>query len=303
MEEKISRYLSVWNACDLKCIYCYNDLKKSEEIFLNSYQNCIKRIDNLAREKPHIVIIWWEPLIYPKILNLLIYIKYKKIKSVALITNWVKFADMKFTNMFYRINTVTFLKISINAHNEELEELISRKPWINLLKREKWIKNIVNLMKNDSSWDELLILASNTVITKYNYKYVWEIVEYIYNLWIKNIAISFVYNLRWFSKNNLKSVVKYSDIIEEINKIKLKDDINFRIDWLPYCLHEKIKIKGYSIREVKDYHDKTGQANKEDYKKQYKSKLKKCDNCKDYWKYCNWVFKFYLEMFWDSEFQ
>ncbi len=299
MQRKHTKYLDLWNACNLRCNFCYNDLKREEKTYFRDIISVLKDVQKIRNDNNSITIVWWEPFMYPDILKVLAFVKKLDFKNIWITTNGTKLADMSFLLKIYKL-WINSLEFSIHANSEELENTITSRPGKNLLKREAWIKNVLILNKK---FDKKINIYSNTVINTTNYKEIINIIKYIRDLWIKDISVSFMYNLKWLSEKNKNILVKYSDVINILNKSEEKfKDINLEIDWLPYCLHKQIKNKTYKIRE-----EESCKRQKKDYKYidskiDFKVKLKQCNNCSKYWKLCNWVFKDYLDIFWDSEF-
>jgi MoaA/NifB/PqqE/SkfB family radical SAM enzyme len=286
-------YLSIWNACNIKCKFCYNDLAKSNNIFFESIEDSLFKIKEIKKNYNKIIIVWGEPFFYPYILDCLKYIKKMNFNKVLIVTNWIKLSDLKYAILLYKY-WVNSLEFSIHANNKKMDEQISWKSWKNFIKREVWIKNILLL---NNKFDNKISLYSNTVINSINYENIINIIEYINNLWIKNISISFMYNVKWLSKENIKLLVKYSDVINVLNNSNNNfKSINLKINWLPYCLHKKITNVYYKIR-------KENVSKKTDTKNNYLIKLEECSKCQVYWKLCNWVFSDYLYLFWNSEFK
>lgn len=296
-----SAYLSVWNACNLKCKFCYNDLNRKEKNYFKPLKDSIFTIKKIRKNFNYIIIVWWEPFLHPDILKILSYINLLKFEFVWIVTNWIKLADIWLWIKLFQL-WVTTLQFSIHGNSSVLENNIS---WINELnfkKREKGIKNIISL---NGKLKENISLTSNTVINSINYKFIIQIINYITELWLNEISISFVYNLKGLSSENKKMLVKYSDVIDIFNKSK--DDFwntNLSIEWLPYCLHKKIKNIKYKIREEKDYYNMKEKYNDLDQKNlDKKSKLKDCKKCTAYWKFCFWVYNEYIKKFWELEFK
>lgn len=293
-------FLSVWNACNLRCQFCYNDYERDLEQFFFDEKEIFKWALKIKKSKNSLVLVWWEPFLHPKINRILLFIKYLNLKYLRIVTNWIKLSDINFAKSLYEYN-VTSIEISIHSNNGSIEKKVTKRPGENFLLREKWVLNIVYL---NTKFDNKITLYSNTVINYHNYKNIVEIIRYIYNLWIKNINISFMYDLKGLSYDNKKLLVKYSDIIDEINKkcFELPSDMILKIDWLPFCLHNKILLKWYLIREVDYYYKVSKWILNVDLKLENKLKLNVCHWCSAYWKYCAWVFSEYVNLFGEKEF-
>lgn len=287
------KYLSIWNACNLECQFCYNDLLRSKKTFFADLKDLYRQVIEIKKTNDRINIIWWEPFLYPNISELLLFIKKQWFKKVLIVTNGTKLSSIDFSILLYKYS-VNSLEFSIHSNSVEIEKLITKRSWKSFLEREQWIKNIHKL---NNKFENKLSLSSNTVINFYNYKEINNIINYIWWMWIKNIALSFIYNLKWLSVDNKKLLVKYSDVIKILNKYENNKNLNIEIDWLPYCLHKNIKSFAYIIREENSWKNMYL-----DSKIKYKVKLKECSKCEAYWKLCDGVFKDYVEKFWDDEF-
>jgi len=266
------------------------------------YEKILKQLDNLTWD--YVCIVWWEPLFYPRILDLIAEIKSRNIKMIRLVTNWVKLSEEDFLSKLLS-SWVNSIQLSIHADSAELEEKLTERKW-SFNKRDLWVRNLVKLIK-ENKLD--IKLYSNTVPNSYNINQLDSIIKYIYSLWIKNIVVSWIYNTYWFTKTNQEMLCKYSDIIYRINNIKdfIEKNINLEVHWLPLCLHKKILINNYKIRELRPqeiYEILKGKENKPTsvYNKTYKSWIDACNNCYAYWKFCLWVFNDYLDKYWAWEF-
>lgn len=294
--------ISLWNACNLRCKFCYNDYGRDHKQEYFSFENIRSQID-LAQD--YVCIVWWEPLFHPNIFEILDYVLFKKIKIVWIVTNWIRFSDNDFLEKFikYKVDVIQF---SIHSDNPQIDELISSRKWA-FINREKGIINYMKLIKNNNLKIEIY---SNTVPNKYNIDRLDYVIKYINSFWIKNIVISGIYNIKWFTDTNRSILCKYSEIVEKINLLKdfiVENRINLEVHWIPLCIHKNILIWRYKIRELWKKEIRKILHSKEtswlaQYNKDYKILISKCKTCSAYWKFCLWVFKDYVEQFGEEEF-
>lgn len=293
------QYISIWNACNLRCKFCYNDHNRLQRQFFLWLDELKSIAYNHRLKDDKICVVWWEPLAYSNIFDLLNYLESLNFTTIWLVTNWVFLSDITTVNKLLKYSNLT-IQVSIHSNNEIIEQKISQREWI-FEKRDIWINNLLTI--SDEIWYRL-DLHSNTVANLININFIWDIIEYIKNLWIKNIHFSGMYNLKWLSNDNLDMVPMYSDIISQLSKILyLVDDrtINLKIHWIPLCMHRTIWNSNYQIRELQF----NGFLNKDTWeieKIKHKSLIDSCNICFAYWKYCNWPFNHYLDLYWSSEF-
>ena len=295
-----SYYISIWNACNLRCKFCYNDLQRDSRQFFRPYTDIVRELLQINNKNTHIIIVWWEPLLYPHIFDLLDKIESLWFCWIWLVTNGICLDNDWIIERLLKYKSLS-LEVSIHSDSEHLEASVTQRS-NNFLKKERGILRLLALKK---SLNSDLYIHVNTVANRYNIEHLSDVIKYTYNLWLKNISLSCIYNLWWFSETNLSTVVKYSEILREIVKISSLLDwnkLNLKVNWLPLCFHknESLLSLHYKIREldciVVDDNDGEGE------KKKFKITTNKCNNCYAYKRHCNWIFDFYLREYSDSEF-
>lgn len=230
-----------------------------------------------------------------KILDLCSKLNYE---DIWIVTNWIRLAD---NDILFRLIKYKNLSIQVSVHSrdEKSEQAITQRKW-GFKKRETWLKRILKL---DKVLNNKLKIYSNTVFNSINIEDIDKVVYYLYDLGITNIHLSAIYSLSGISQKNKSMLVRYSQIIKKIywlRSVYVGKSVNITLDWIPLCVYRWLKKRFFNIREL-GYDD----LNKESWESDrlvYKKKLKKCESCCVYGKQCNWVFEFYLEAFWEDEF-
>lgn len=279
--------INIWNACNSKCTYCM-----SSYIDINSIwdkNTILKSIISKKKFYNSIWFIWWEPTIFP---NLLEFVKLSKLlgyKYIQITTNWMKLSNLEYFEKLVK-NWLNTIKLSISSIYDDIEFAITKVPKAYELKKNA-IKNY-NILKK--KYD--IILDTQTVVSKYNYKFIFDIAKNFLENNINSIRMQFVGHYESYPEENLKaSFINYdkitpylknlTDFIRENNlhQIKIADfPICYLVEnWIVKNEKENIIWEYYDFfDEVADGRNKTEfsfQQHKLNIFKCYP--LKKCKNC------------------------
>ncbi len=175
----------------------------------------------------------------------------------------------------------------------------------------EWKKVFENIKKY-WKWN---FFKANIVITQDNLEELFNIVKYLFENNIKNIAITYpdCWN-DYYTKNHLLTSVmpKYSDLVNKLIKIidfSEENKINLKVVDLPFCIFpNKYLDKIFKLSDDYDYEErlKIESKDEEDFRDsendfpRERKKIEKCENCKDK-NICWWPGIKYIELYWDNE--
>ncbi len=196
--------------CQLKCPWCYRELDlwkvKSKHIDLDEMKNQVDKFQN-TRNVQTISIAWWEPLLYPDIVNLVSYISSKNLYT-KIFTNWLelneilllKLKDAWLTELVIHVDM--FQNIPWYEWKNEIELIELRQKYVDLIRKVWW----VNL------WFIMPISDKNII-------YIWELLEfYRKNIdTINLIVFSNFKDISWDDKESLTC----DKLVDEISKYTL----------------------------------------------------------------------------------
>lgn len=296
--------VNIWNACNSKCTFCMSSHSNTAEKW--DKNTIIKTIIWKKGEYNSIWFIWWEPTVFPDLPEFIKLAKLLGYKYIQITTNWMRLSNKSYFENLVK-NGLNTIKLSISSIDDQIEAAITKVPKSYSLKKQA-IENYNELKKNYN-----LSLDTQTVISKYNYEYIFDIAKNFLDSGVNSIRMQFVWHYHSYPAQNLKdSFVNYdkttpylkklTDYIEQNNlhKITIAD--------FPICyLIENWIVKNEKSHIIWEYHDffdqvadgrtKTEfsfQQQKLDKLKYYP--LKKCKNCpfKNF-RPCPWFNVWYME--------
>lgn len=285
--------LPLWNACNLRCSFCYNDERRNTKTFYPELSEIIEIALKNRKNTSVINIIWWEPLMYPKIFEFLDYLQSIDYK-ITIITNWVKLWDELFCEKLSKYNILN-ITISIHSHSNEIEDKITQRKIGVFDKKIKWYLNAKKYFKSVNinsviTWDNLELFEDNIIhfYVEYNQKM---------------FSLHWIINWDFSSFDNIAVMVDYGKIINWLNSLwnkELSNNLILKIHWIPLCIHINVKNIFYLIREIDSYHLFAINHSSENL---LQSKIKnnyigdKCRKCFAFWKFCFWPWKIYVEKY------
>lgn len=285
----------IWNACNLRCKFCYNDSWREKKQYFEDIEVLKKRLLKYHFiGKKVINIIWWEPLMHPKIFELFDFLKENNF-ILNMVTNWTRLWDLDFLESFLKYkNNFENITVSVHSHKELIEEKITWRK----LSLEKKLLAIEALKLNNINFSLTMVLCN------YNINYLQEIINFYVSNYNKKIWLQWMITGWWLSNTNIKTLPNYSTIIEKLNNFDNDDSLR-SICWIPLCIHFKIKNKNYIIRELTR---ERLYALNWDWKNLHLSILNdnyiwdKCKKCFAFLKFCFWPWKIYVNKYWYNEF-
>ncbi len=306
--------INIGKVCNNKCKFCMSSqAKNSDKIFVK--KDLLKKKIAFYEENWYnsIWFLWWDVSIYPDLEEIILYCREKKFKNINIISNSIRFDDIDFLTKIVKAGPTRF-NISIHSHIDTIEDYLTSVPW-GLKRKLKAIDNLNILVNN---WLIKSPLSINMVINKINYKTIVESTLYFFHKKnITDIRINFV----WLS-DDVKDAwdelkISYTEFLPYLKKliyISLKEKIRITFDTIPPCIFLKLWIKDIDniikifLWEDKDYIREIDHINDNDKfdwverkRNGLKTKFKICEKC-SYNYHCQWVWREYKELYWESEF-
>ncbi len=151
---------SIWNACNLRCKFCYNDEWRTQKQVFIDKNKIFLELYRLRNQTEKINLIGGEPLFHPDIFEILEYIKELNFTNLSIVTNGVKLADADFTERLLKDYDINSITISIHSNNNVSEDVITQRKDI-LNKKIQWLNNVFDIKKKVDSkvhiWIALVI--------------------------------------------------------------------------------------------------------------------------------------------------
>lgn len=206
-------------SCNFWCIHCYSNCSYDKKKHL-SIDDAKKMIDIFDQEKIQFVqILWWEPMMYPWILDIIEYALSKNF-IFCINSNWY----LLNTEVIKKLSKVWLKYIQISLHWEEKEHIAITQKKDSF---ERVIKNIKELIKSDIN------ISISCLVSNINKDTIFDFLEYVIKLWVKNIQLLTPLS-QWRAKANNISLDQ-----KDYNKLKKKlimfknthTDINLDLPW------------------------------------------------------------------------
>lgn len=307
--------INIWKACNNKCRFCMSAEVGRDEKKLTDVDLVIKEINTYADKwYTSIGFLWWDISIHPHIFRIIKESKKYWFQNINVITNGMVFSDYNKAQALV-LSWTTRVNISIHSHIHKIEDYITQIQG----GLEKKLQAMDNFNDLYNKWFLLSPVSINIVVNGMNYTSVVESVLYFYKMkWIRDIRINFIWNRYFFTEQDkvilALTYTKFFVYLKRLVYIALKYNIRITFDSIPACILYKVDPKNYKtiiarfLWEDKDHIEEVSNINMDttfDWKKQktddLKSKFSQCNNC-IYRDTCQWVWKEYVEEYWESEF-
>lgn len=294
--------------CNQKCTYCmeYPNMEQAWNKKITKYDILKKLIKYKKLWYNHVTYLWWEPFIQWVFLDALKI--WKKLWYKILVTT--NCTTLHIDNQASKyLPYIDELILSVEAIDKDRQQVISRtKTYV------KWEEVFINIKKY-WAWN---YLKANIVITKDNLDILFDLVKYVFEKWVNNIAITYPDIALWYywKQHILEKVApSYTDcanVLNEIIKFCEDKNINLKLPDFPFCIFPNNDIERYiKLTDDFDYQTRVKVDHKdeeEDRKNLIEKKeiprerywLEKCDTCKYKWK-CWGPSLYYKELFWLDE--
>ena len=289
--------VKVWFACNNHCSFCvqWDKRNKFKPRKLKEIKDILDKEYNSWAE--YVVFTWWEPTVHPDLVESVRYAKKIWYKQIQIQSNWTNFSKEDYTKDLIEAWVTEFSPSIHWFHRETHDKQVN-----NIWAWDKIIKWIILLKKLNQ------YIIMNSVITQSNYKEIPELATLLTKLWVNQFQFAFVHIL-WSADKNKKTVVpKKSDVIPYIHKaldIAKKNQKKVYTEAIPYCLMQWYEwaIAENIMPETSVHDAESFIESYADYRwNEWKAKREECKKCKQY-KYCEWPWKEYPEMYWWDEFK
>lgn len=300
--------LYVWWTCNQKCTYCIE--YENMEFAWKKKVSKLDILKNLIKYKKlwynHVTYLWWEPFIQPVFLDALKL--WKKLWYTILVTTNCTTLHLESQASKF-LPYIDELFLSVEAIWIEEQQKISR------------TKNYVywdNVFENIYKYWKGKTLKANIVITKDNVENLYELVKFVVEKWISDIAITYPdLNLRYYWKEFIleKIAPNYTQCVNQVIPIieyTKQNNVRLKLPDFPFCVFPEWSREEY-IKLTDDYDFATRiKINHEeqemdrwkldDFKKLPRKRrhVRKCDSCK-YKKTCWWPAYVYRLLYWLDE--
>lgn len=239
----------VWWTCNQKCTYCieFPNMEKAWTKRVDKYDILKKLLKYKKLWYNHVTYLWWEPFIQPVFHDALIL--WKKLAYTILVTTNATTLHIDSQAKKF-LPYIDELFLSVEAIRIEDQQLISR------------TKNYVHwdlVFENIKKYWKWTLLKANIVITQDNKNKLLDLVKFVNEKWIKNIAVTYPDIMNdYYSKEHIldKIAPRYFELINTIEKIyeySKINNINLKIVDIPYCIFSKNNLSEYI--KLTDDHD------------------------------------------------
>lgn len=298
----------VWWTCNQKCTYCmeFPNMEQAWNKKVTTFDILKKLIKYKKLGYNHVTYLWWEPFIQEVFLDALKIWK-KLWYTILVTTNCTTLHIENHAKKF--LPYIDELILSVEAIDKELQQTISRtKTYV------KWDEVFENIKKY-WNWK---YLKANIVITQDNLDILFDLVKYVYEKWVNDIAITYpdiALNYYWKEHIINRVAPRYSECISKLNdivKYSEINNINLKIPDFPFCVLPKNDIDKY-IKLTDDYDYQTrikidheeNEKDRRDLKEYWdmprqRFYQKECNNCLYIGK-CWGPSVYYEELYWLNE--
>lgn len=285
----------VWWTCNQKCTYCmeFPNMEKAWTKKVSKLDILKKLLKYKLDWYNHVTYLWGEPFIQWVFLDSLILAK-KFDYTVLVTTNATTLHIEKQAQKF--LPYIDELFLSVEALTIEDQQKISRTK--NYVHWEKVFENI------NKYWNWKMLKA-NIVITQDNLNILFEIVKYLNEKWVKNIAITYpdldteYYTIKHILEKVAPKYLQCVPILLKIIDFCDKNKIFLKLPDFPFCVFPKENlIKFIKLTDDFDYQTRLkikyneeeidrGNLELPDQIPRERNKVSKCTWCK-YYNICWW---------------
>ena len=299
--------LLVGFSCNNNCIFCSN---MADRDFNSPTEEVLRKIDRGYKQGFRILeFIGGEITIRPDFFDLVSYAKKIGFEDVRITSNGRLFSYPEFTQKAWQAG-LKVVVVSLYGHNKRLHEAVTRTPG-SFKQCVQGIKNISKIKGMD--------LIINTVVSRINYKFLYQIGQFIHQLGVREWhPLELLPDGRGAEHYDILAV-PYKELSPYIKKIgKLAGHKIERIEFFdfPFCLFDRELLNNKNINYFtpqKRYEDieiqahdpafrvkKIVQGKKIIYQDKYKTKPSFCRHCL-YFYQCGGIAKPYFKRYQDRE--
>jgi MoaA/NifB/PqqE/SkfB family radical SAM enzyme len=297
--EKKRLDLKVGFTCNNNCLFCAQAHKKNL-MDRTTEELKIDLLNSLGNNCTEVIFTGGEPTIRKDIFELVSFAKNIGYELIQVQTNGRMLAYEQFLDKLIK-SGVTEFSPALHGHNSYVHDMqtMSKGSF------DQTVKGIKNLKKYDQ------YIISNSVVTKFNYKFLPKIVEFLLNLNVDQFQLAFVHPVGNAMKNFDSVVPKKSDVqpfMREALEVAKEHGVKpgkVMVEAFPFCFmngYDNFCSELYIPKaEVRD-----SEAVIEDFEKwrkeEGKCKFEQCKECKFYL-VCEGPWKEYSDMFGSEEFK
>ena len=283
--------------CNNNCIFCSASQCRSR-LKDKTFSEISKDLEN-GREQDYdyVEFIGGEPTIRKDFISILKKARELGYKTIAITTNGRMFSNPSFTKKTIDAG-LDYITFSLHGHNSKLNDSITRTPG----SFDQIIQGIKNILEKTKNKEELGIMI-NTVVCKFNYKYLTEIAKLLTQLKIEHWSISDLIP-DGNAKQSYKSLsVRLFDLRMELEKLSNYSKHLEKLYFLefPYCVLPK-KTDSMVLLSKPEDASRVNQIgfNPTDTKSSLKTKIPYCNDCK-FNKRCGGIWKEYINKFGEGD--
>ncbi len=275
--------LDLGGECNNNCIFCFLGDKSS---YANLSTGSAKRKICEARENGanELVLTGGEPTIRKDLVDIVAYAKGLGYRLIQMQTNARLLCYRDYVDKLVRAGITEFVP-AVHGHEAGLHDGLVRVPGA----FEQTVKGIKNMVSKG------VYMLTDTVIVKQNFKFLPEITEFLFNLGVSQVQLSFVHPIGNAYRNFEDVVPRISDVEAPLKKaLKLAEKMEKPIttEGVPLCF-----LEGFENRAVEYLLPETEFENENMSSlriNQEKTKSDECGKCV-YFKTCEGIWNEYSE--------
>lgn len=235
-------------SCNNYCRFCI-DADKRNFLEKTTQEIVLEMVDARKRGRTYLEIIGGEPTIRQDLIYLIREAKKIGFRTILMATNGRMLAYKKYAKSLIDAG-ITSIIFSIHGHNSKLHDSLTR--------AKGSFKQLMSGFDNIKSLG-FREVGSNTTIVKQNYKHMFNIGDFIYNLGIRNAEFIFVDPNYGGAHNNFKEMVpRISEAAPYIRKCldigKGNKISHWHIRYVPLCYFMDYKNQVSELYESKNFH-------------------------------------------------
>ena len=282
--------------CNNHCLFCVQG-RKREVLPFKDFNVVEQAISKAAQEgMTKIVLTGGEPALHPDFLKIIKVAKDNNFESIQIQSNGRMFAYLDFCVKAIKAGANEFA-LSLHGHSSHLHDFLTDAPG-SFDQTVQGIKNLKELGQD---------VISNTVITKYNYRFLPDIARLLVSLGVSQYQLAFIHITGQAEDNKEKIVPRKKTIMPYVKKgldIGIKAGRSVMTEAIPYCMmrgYEKYIAEEKAIPESKVHDIDFIVESFNNYRKNIgKTKGPKCKKCK-YFSICEGPWKEYPDLYgWDE---
>lgn len=245
--------LNLGKGCNNRCVFCLSGkVENPMHHRLISLKDAKREVELYYRKGCRSLgFLGGEPTIYPDLIEIIRFAKEKGYERIALTTNGMLCADMRFCERLIDAGVNRFT-VSIHSYDQKTEDMITRVLG-NFKRKVRALKNLVLLQKKG------LVpcgVAINGVISRYNYRTLDVFIAFFKRMGIRDIRLNFI-RLEGLAEEDIKSGVSmkvfkpYIKRLVDANERIFKINLNF--GEMPLCMYADLLCRAGGDVLLKKY--------------------------------------------------